>query len=163
MSCTWLYWAVLNCTGLYWAALDSTWLFWADVTKIGNMAYEVDWDEGADWTDGVTGSMGLMGLMGLMCLKWVIWNFRWMGHTILFWRLGSSRVQKYSTWWSLEAYSTYTTLLLTLLTPPLTFTLCMNTLFYFDCLGHQELKNKAHNWFWVDGWDGSYPSDCYDN
>ena len=24
-------------------------------------------------------------------------------------------------------------------------TLCMNTLFYYDCLGHQELENIAHD------------------
>ena len=26
--------------------------------------------------------------------------------------------------------------------------LSMNTLFYFECLGHQELKNRAHNGLW---------------
>ena len=45
----------------------------------------------------------------------------------------------------------------------LSLTLCMNTLFYIDCLGHQELKNIAHKGLWLlysvtggqtDGWDG---------
>ena len=54
--------------------------------------------------------------------------------------------------------------------------LFMKTLFYFDCLGHQELKNTAQNELWelyavtrMDGMgrtegriDGSYPLDCYD-
>ena len=38
----------------------------------------------------------------------------------------------------------------------------MNALFYFDCLGHKELKNIAYNRFWElyavtwsDGTDGS--------
>ena len=42
----------------------------------------------------------------------------------------------------------------------------MNTLFYFDCLGHKEFKNIAYNalwelyavtWSdgWMDGWDGT--------
>ena len=36
---------------------------------------------------------------------------------------------------------------------------CMNALFYFDCLGHKEFKNIAHNGLWElyavtrDGWD----------
>ena len=30
----------------------------------------------------------------------------------------------------------------------LTLALCMNTEFYFDCLGHQELKNIAHKGLW---------------
>ena len=28
----------------------------------------------------------------------------------------------------------------------------MNTLFYFDCLGHKEFKNIAYNALWSDGW-----------
>ena len=40
--------------------------------------------------------------------------------------------------------------LLTLLKPLtlLTLTLCMSTLIYFNCLGHHELKNGAHNDVW---------------
>ena len=48
----------------------------------------------------------------------------------------------------------------------------MNGLFYFDGLGHQELENIAQDGIyrvcvagWMDGWmdgsDGSYPSDCF--
>ena len=53
--------------------------------------------------------------------------------------------------------------------------LCMTALFYFDCLGHRELRNIAHNGLWelyavtvgwmggCDGTDGSYPViDFYD-
>ena len=46
----------------------------------------------------------------------------------------------------------------------------MNALFYFYCLGHHELKNKAHNGLWrfyavtvglegIGRTDGSYPLD----
>ena len=45
----------------------------------------------------------------------------------------------------------------------------MNTLFYFDCFGHKELKNIAYKGFWElytvtwsDGMDGTYPFGCYD-
>ena len=54
----------------------------------------------------------------------------------------------------------------------LALTLSMNTLFYFDCLDHQELKNRAHyellelygvtRMGWKARTDGSYPLDCYD-
>ena len=41
----------------------------------------------------------------------------------------------------------------------LALTLCMNTIFYFDCWGHQEFKNIAHNGLWElyavsTGWNG---------
>ena len=53
-------------------------------------------------------------------------------------------VIKYHQRWRQHSYKLPTLLsLLTLLTLP-----CMNTLFYFDCLGHQELKNRAHTWIW---------------
>ena len=44
--------------------------------------------------------------------------------------------------WELTHFTLFTLLKrLTLLS----LTLCMNTLFYYDCLGHQELENIAHD------------------
>ena len=66
--------------------------------------------------------------------------------------------------------TTYTLLILLERLTLLALTICLSTLFYYDCLGHQEFENIAHDGLrvfievvWSDGTgrDRYYLLDCY--
>ena len=62
---------------------------------------------------------------------------------------GEKSVQRKSVWRKMtNMWSVFTMLTLLKRLTLLALILCMNTLFFFDCFCHQELKNGAHNGLW---------------